>query len=156
MSSRHPDPLVQPHDPDRVNYANGVLLDEKDFREEQTYSRSRLARALSYLHGHGTVAGLNVARITQNVREEREVVADAHVLRVTPGLATDRLGRLIEVPIPYCIRAQKWLEEEYGFGRFDAYTLVGQLGESSVANIVDPIYTVVAKFPKRYLPSPED
>ena len=46
----------------------------------------------------------------------------------------------------------EWLEQEYGFGRWDAYMLVGQLGESSVANIVDPLYTVVAKFPKRYLP----
>jgi len=46
----------------------------------------------------------------------------------------------------------EWLEADYGFGRWDAYTLVGQLGESSVANIVDPVYTVVAKFPKRYLP----
>jgi acetamidase/formamidase len=46
----------------------------------------------------------------------------------------------------------EWLEEEYGFGRWDAYLLAGQLAESTVANIVDPIYTVVAKFPKRYLP----
>lgn len=46
----------------------------------------------------------------------------------------------------------KWLETEYGFGRMDAYMLVGQLGVSTVANIVDPNYTVVAKFPKRYLP----
>lgn len=46
----------------------------------------------------------------------------------------------------------EWLETEYGFDRWDAYHLVGQLGESSVANIVDPIYTVVAKFPKQYLP----
>jgi amidase len=46
----------------------------------------------------------------------------------------------------------EWLEEEYGFGRWDAYMLLGQLAESSVANIVDPVYTVVAKFPKRYLP----
>ncbi len=46
----------------------------------------------------------------------------------------------------------EWLEESYGFGRWDAYQLVGQLGESTVANIVDPAYTVVAKFPKRYLP----
>jgi acetamidase/formamidase len=46
----------------------------------------------------------------------------------------------------------EWLETEYGFGRWDAYLLVGQLAESTVANIVDPIYTVVAKFPKRYLP----
>ena len=45
----------------------------------------------------------------------------------------------------------EWLEE-YGFGKWDAYALLGQIGESSVANIVDPAYTVVAKFPKRYLP----
>lgn len=46
----------------------------------------------------------------------------------------------------------EWLEEDYGFGRWDAYLLLGQLAESTVANIVDPIYTVVAKFPKRHLP----
>jgi amidase len=46
----------------------------------------------------------------------------------------------------------EWLEEDYGFGRWDAYMLLGQVGESTVAQIVDPIYTVVAKFPKRFLP----
>ncbi len=46
----------------------------------------------------------------------------------------------------------EWLEEDYGFDRWDAYALLGQLAESTVANIVDPAYTVVAKFPKRYLP----
>jgi len=45
----------------------------------------------------------------------------------------------------------EWLVEDYGFGKWDAYALMGQLAESSVANIVDPAYTVVAKFPKRYL-----
>ena len=46
----------------------------------------------------------------------------------------------------------EWLQEDYGFDRLDAYALLGQLAESTVANIVDPAYTVVAKFPKRYLP----
>ncbi|MGH7700793.1 MAG: acetamidase/formamidase family protein [Gemmatimonadales bacterium] len=46
----------------------------------------------------------------------------------------------------------EWLVEEYGFGKWDAYQLLGELAESTVANIVDPAYTVVAKFPKRYLP----
>ncbi len=46
----------------------------------------------------------------------------------------------------------EWMLEDYGFGRWDAYAIMGQLGESSVANIVDPAYTVVAKFPKKYLP----
>ncbi len=46
----------------------------------------------------------------------------------------------------------EWLVDDYGFGKWDAYALLGQIAESTVANIVDPIYTVVAKFPKRYLP----
>ena len=46
----------------------------------------------------------------------------------------------------------EWLQEDYGFDRLDAYALLGQLAENTVANIVDPAYTVVAKFPKRYLP----
>jgi acetamidase/formamidase len=45
----------------------------------------------------------------------------------------------------------EWMEQEYGFERLDAYTVVGQVGESTVANIVDPAYTVVAKIRKRYL-----
>jgi amidase len=48
----------------------------------------------------------------------------------------------------------EWLEADYGFDKLDAYTLLGQVGESSVANIVDPNYTVVAKIRKRYLPRP--
>ena len=46
----------------------------------------------------------------------------------------------------------EWLVEEYGFGKLDAYALLGQVGESSIANVVDPLYSVVAKFPKRFLP----
>lgn len=46
----------------------------------------------------------------------------------------------------------EWLVEDYGFGKWDAYMLVGQLGENTIGNIVDPIYTVVANFPKEYLP----
>ena len=46
----------------------------------------------------------------------------------------------------------EWLVDEYGFGKLDAYALLGQVGESTVANVVDPLYTVVAKYPKRFLP----
>lgn len=48
----------------------------------------------------------------------------------------------------------EWMEQDYGFERLDAYTVLGQVGESSVANIVDPVYTVIAKVRKRYLPPP--
>ncbi len=48
----------------------------------------------------------------------------------------------------------EWLEEDYGFDRWEAYQVLSQVGKSTVANIVDPQYTVVAKFPKKYLPQP--
>jgi len=46
----------------------------------------------------------------------------------------------------------EWLEQDYGFDRWEAYQVLAQVAESTVANIVDPQYTVVAKFPKKYLP----
>jgi creatinine amidohydrolase len=46
-----------------------------------------------------------------------------------------------------------WLEAEHGFRRPDAYQVVSQLATVRVANMVDPLYTVVAKFPRRHLPS---
>lgn len=45
-----------------------------------------------------------------------------------------------------------WLVEDYGFDRLDAYQVVSQGGHTRVANVVDPNYTIVAKFPKRLLP----
>jgi acetamidase/formamidase/creatinine amidohydrolase/Fe(II)-dependent formamide hydrolase-like protein len=45
-----------------------------------------------------------------------------------------------------------WLEAEHGFDRAEAYQLVSQVASVRVANVVDPLYTVVARFPKRYLP----
>jgi hypothetical protein len=98
MASNYPDPMEAGIRPERVNYENGVLLDENDFKDEQTYFRGRLGRALAFLHGSGTVAGLEVA----------ESLTQAHVIVVNAGLALDPLGRLIELPVPYCIRAPEW------------------------------------------------
>jgi acetamidase/formamidase len=46
----------------------------------------------------------------------------------------------------------KWLESDYGFDRWEALQVFSQVGSARVANVVDPNYTVVAKFPKKYLP----
>jgi hypothetical protein len=96
--------------PDRVSYDEGVLLDALDFRAEQSYHRGRLARVLAYLFGTGTAAGLEVVwekpaapgadPAFPEGKEER--------LRLRPGLAVDRLGRLIEVPRDWCIRLDRW------------------------------------------------
>lgn len=43
------------------------------------------------------------------------------------------------------------LVAEYGFDKWDALQLLSQVGRVRVANTVDPNYTVVSKFPRRYL-----
>ena len=46
----------------------------------------------------------------------------------------------------------EWLVDDYGFEKMEAYQVVSQGGHSRIANVVDPNYTVVAKFPKKLLP----
>jgi acetamidase/formamidase len=48
-----------------------------------------------------------------------------------------------------------WLVDDYGYDRWDALQIVSQVGRTRIGNVVDPKYTVVAKFPKKYLPNRE-
>jgi len=44
-----------------------------------------------------------------------------------------------------------WLSTDYGFDRMAVYQLCSQVAKVRLANMVDTLYSVVAKFPKRYL-----
>jgi len=46
----------------------------------------------------------------------------------------------------------KWLVADYGFEKWEALQVLSQVGRMRVGNVVDPNYTIVAKFPKKYLP----
>jgi hypothetical protein len=92
--------------PERVNYAAGVLLNDRDFRDEQDYLRGRDARTLAALHGYGTVCGLRVTRATGDAARR------AGRLEVAPGLALDRYGRLMEVRRAQCIDTSLWLAQQ--------------------------------------------
>ena len=46
-----------------------------------------------------------------------------------------------------------WLEQDFGIDRFTAYQLCSQVAKVRLANMVDIQYSVVAKFPKKYLPN---
>jgi len=100
------DPLYALPAPERPFYATGMLLDASDFLDEQTYHRGRLARAVGFLTGGGTLAGLAVTHAPGEDDTAEEV-------RVAPGLAVDRLGRLIEVARPACLRIQRWWEATF-------------------------------------------
>ena len=45
-----------------------------------------------------------------------------------------------------------WIESAYGIERLMAYQLCSQVARVRLANMVDILYSIVAKFPKRYLP----
>jgi len=106
--------------------------------------------------GHGEVAGtgletsadvvLEIDVVKGNAIEWPRIEDDEYIMVAGSARPLIDAYRLAHVELI------EWLEEDYGFGRWDAYELVGQVGESTVANIVDPVYTVVAKFPKRFLP----
>jgi hypothetical protein len=97
------DPLVAQPRADRLSYATGMLLDAQDFSDEQTYHRGRLARALAFLAGSGTLAGLEVRHVPGTATQVEEI-------RVEPGVAVDRVGRLIEVPRAACLRLPRWFD----------------------------------------------
>ena len=61
-------------------------------------------------------------------------------------------------PLMDCVRLAQmqlldWLVADYGFQREEAWQLSAQVSSMRIGNVVDPCYTVAARFPKRYLPS---
>src|SRR6185295_9042832 len=96
------DALIDAETRERLYYAMGVLLDATDFDAEQAYHRGRLARALSYLHGMGTAAGLKAGYQASTAQHPTEEIT------VDAGLAVDHFGRLIEIPNDACLNLDRW------------------------------------------------
>src|ERR1700730_12426708 len=47
----------------------------------------------------------------------------------------------------------QWIAKDTGLSMMDTYQLVSQAARSRIANVCDANYTIVAKGPKRFLPS---
>jgi len=94
---------------DRLHYATGEMLGKDDFQAEQLYHRRQLAMALRFLYGYGTLAGLKVVVEPEIDPKDSTKMTDVQVI-VKPGLAIDRVGRLVEVPVPVSIRLKKWFK----------------------------------------------
>jgi len=138
------DPLkAKQQPPDRVFYATGVLLDAEDFAAEQTYHRGQLARALAHLHGSGTAAGLKVHWVDESP-DPQAPDAQEEELRVEPGIAVDRLGRIIEVPRAACIRLKRWFDNEAALRPDDLAQALYTGAEAADVNREDDAGAVVA------------
>lgn len=90
----------------RLALAEGLMLSADHFATEQLYHRSRLSRTLAFLHGAGTVAGLDVSY--QDVGEDDASLIE---IKVSPGLAIDRIGRLIELRFEACLSLRDWMAQ---------------------------------------------
>lgn len=87
----------------RVHYSRGMVLGVDEFRQEQAYFLARGRSHNQFLHGFGTVCGLQVFHRAADTDIE---------IGVTPGMAIDLLGReiLLPGPQPHCARLITWLK----------------------------------------------
>lgn len=105
--------------------------------------------------GDGEICGVAL-ETTAEVTVKLEVVKGKSIewprLEDDTYLMTAGSGR----PLMDCVRiAQvelvKWLVDDYGFEKWEAFQVISQSMTMRIGNVVSPNYTVVAKFPKKYL-----
>ncbi len=117
--------------PNRVFYSTGRMLGVEDFQADQDYHRGRLARALLQVYGSGTVSGLMVQSDGNLDPKKLEI-------EVTPGLAIDRIGRILEVPRTVCIVLNDWLtSQSQAWLQQQSNPIPGQ---ASIADLNDAIH----------------
>jgi acetamidase/formamidase len=141
----------------------GGNLDASDVREGVTvYLPVFHDGALFYfgdghaLQGDGEIIGSGL-ETTMDVTFQFEVIKGKRIR--WPRVEDDRhimvLGSvrpLIDALRIAYVELIEWLVADYGFEKMEAFQVASQVGEVRVANVVDPNYTVVAKFPKSLLP----
>jgi acetamidase/formamidase len=143
----------------------GGNMDSSDAREGTTvYLPIFHDGALFYfgdvhaLQGDGEIVGSGL-ETTANVTFQFDLIKGRRIRWPRMEDATDIMvagsGRpLVDAFRIAQVELIEWLVDEYGFDKMEAYQVVSQAGHSRIANVVDPNYTVMAKFPKKLLPPP--
>ncbi len=108
------------------------------------------------LQGDGEVNG-TALEVTAQVTLKIEVLKGRHAEWPRLENATYIMTAASTRPLDDCVRLAQiellnWLVEDHGFAREEAWQLMAQVGSMRIGNVVDPRYTVVAKFPKAFLP----
>ena len=70
---------------------------------------------------------------------------DTHIMTAGSGRPLMDCVRIAQVELT------KWLVNDYGFEKWEAFQVMSQVMTMRIGNVVDPNYTVVARFPKKYL-----
>jgi amidase len=141
----------------------GGNMDSPDAREGTTvYLPIFHEGALFYfgdvhaLQGDGEIAGSGL-ETTANVTFQFDLIKGRRIRWPRMEDETDIMVAGSVRPLVDAFRIAQvelieWLVDEYGFEKMEAYQVVSQAGHARIANVVDPNYTVMAKFPKKLLP----
>lgn len=108
------------------------------------------------LQGDGEIAGSGL-ETTMDVTLEFDVIkgqkiAWPRIEDATHIMVAGSIRPLVDAFRIAHVELIQWLVDDYGFEKMEAYQVLSQAGVARVANVVDPNYTVVAKFPKSALP----
>jgi acetamidase/formamidase len=101
--------------------------------------------------GTGVECAMNTVVIVELLRGVAtpwpRLESDTHLMSVGAARPLEDAYRVANVDLV------DWVAEEYKLDRLDAYQIVAQLATAPIAQVCNPIYTVVAKLPKALLPS---
>ncbi|MDQ3377384.1 MAG: acetamidase/formamidase family protein [Actinomycetota bacterium] len=142
---------------------HGGNMDVPDTRPGNTvYLPVRADGALFYTgdchvaQGQGELCGVALevsAKVTVTFRVIKgkdilwpRIESDEHIMTVGSARPMEDAARIAYAELV------GWLAEDHGFEKFDAYQLLTQVGELYVGNMVDTVYSLVARCPKRHLP----
>lgn len=111
------------------------------------------------VQGDGEISGTAVevpAKVTLKVRLEKNRQLDWPRIESKDEIMTVCSSKPLEDAARLAfLELIRWLEKEYNFERYDAYMLLSLAAKARIAQIVNPLYTVVAKLPKGMLPKNE-
>ncbi len=107
--------------------------------------------------GDGELCGVAL-EVPCQVRFTVDVVKPGHIRwpRVEDEEHIMTIGSVRPLSAAYAaahVELINWLVDDYGFDRFEALQVLSQVGSARIGNVVDPNYSVVARFPKCYLPN---
>jgi hypothetical protein len=88
----------------RTRYFHGMLMTDRDFKEEQIYHNEKRKLLNKMLHGWGVVCGLEI----------KPTPTPSSIIKIKPGLALDCKGNEIYVSEEYSLNIEKILKSGSG------------------------------------------
>jgi len=108
------------------------------------------------VQGDGEICGTAVevsSKVTLKVELERNKKLDWPRIESKDEIMTVCSSRPLEEAVRLAfLELIKWLETDYDFERYDAYAFLSLAAKARIAQVVDPLFTAVAKLPKKMLP----